>query len=407
MWSGLCRCTANFSRHTAKQNRLSVLSGGRFTCKHPIAAISQHRPNETAVPVPLCKREPKHVQGLDSVLGWQKHTLSRIIKTIGSSFNDADEGPDVPELKREVTWVLDDAVAAYRTGPRDAWVPCTWQQLQLELNTAKHRGLPTPPWEVLLRASADELHALWQQRLQDRVPFQYLINTAHWCSYILSVGPGILIPRPETEAMVDLAANAVAANANLAAAPWADLGTGSGAIAIGVADMLAQHNQAARVWAVDLSPTAVAYATYNAQQCGVPSVVYAVCGSWYEPLQHQQGSLGGIVSNPPYIPHQEMPGLQAEVGRHEPWSALDGGDGPGMDSLQVICTGAVEMLQPGGFLALETAGQHQAGLVKQLLEGMHAQPNRLDLGTQLFENVVIHDDCYDVPRFVTATRTKC
>lgn len=70
----------------------------------------------------------------------------------------------------------------------------------------------------------------------------------------------------------------------------------------------------------------------------------------------------------------------------------------------MLVVNQVVMLLP---CAPQTAGQHQAGLVKQLLEGMHAQPNRLDLGTQLFENVVIHDDCYDVPRFVTATRTKC
>jgi release factor glutamine methyltransferase len=93
--------------------------------------------------------------------------------------------------------------------------------------------------------------------------------------------------------------------------------------------------QEASVWAVDLSPTAVAYATANAASCGVSSCLTVCQGSWYQPVQHLAGQLGGILSNPPYIPREQMAGLQAEVGQHEPWSALDGGEGPGMDSLEV------------------------------------------------------------------------
>jgi release factor glutamine methyltransferase len=74
--------------------------------------------------------------------------------------------------------------------------------------------------------------------LQERVPYQYLVATAHWRDLMLAVGPGILIPRPETEQMVDLAAAAVTDQPSLAAAHWLDLGTGSGAIAIATAKML-------------------------------------------------------------------------------------------------------------------------------------------------------------------------
>lgn len=189
--------------------------------------------------------------------------------------------------------------------------------------------------------------------LQERVPFQYLIHTAHWRDLILSVGPGILVPRPETELMIDLAAAAIAANPALAAAPWADLGTGSGAIAIGTAKLLQQQlllqqeqqkpeqqkeQQQPTVFAVDLSPTAVAYTSVNAERCGVQSAVRVLQGSWFEPLQDLKRQLGGILSNPPYIPRVQMDGLQAEVGRHEPWSALDGGPESGLDSLQVGST---------------------------------------------------------------------
>jgi release factor glutamine methyltransferase len=93
--------------------------------------------------------------------------------------------------------------------------------------------------------------------------------------------------------------------------------------------------QDAQVWAVDVSPVAAAYARYNADACSVGGLVHIAQGSWYEPVGHLAGRVGGIVSNPPYIPREQMAGLQAEVGRHEPTLALDGGEGPGLDSLEV------------------------------------------------------------------------
>jgi len=75
-------------------------------------------------------------------------------------------------------------------------------------------------------------------------------------------------------------------------------------------------------------------------------------GSWLEPLKDMEGKLAGLVSNPPYIPSKEIPGLQAEVGKHEPRVALDGGI-DGMDALLHLCDGADLMLKPGGFFAFE------------------------------------------------------
>lgn len=254
-------------------------------------------------------------------------------------------------------------------------------------------------------------------RLQERVPFQYLLHTAHWADLVLAVGPGVLVPRPETEGLLSLAADALTATPQLAAAPWADLGTGSGAIAIGLARLLrrargsassrsssgsssesgagsssdsasaVQQQQQPCVLAVDVSPTALAYASANAASAGVAGDVALLAGSWLAPLLAAglAGRLGGLVSNPPYIPAAEMAGLQPEVGRHEPHGALAGGPGPGLDSLQVrvqaaqpsmhgrgacaaltlycpactrvraqvIVAGAAELLMPGGFLALE------------------------------------------------------
>jgi release factor glutamine methyltransferase len=137
--------------------------------------------------------------------------------------------------------------------------------------------------------------------------------------------------------MIDLAAAALQVNPALGQLPWADLGTGSGALAIGAAQLLQkQQNSTVQVYAVDLSPTAVAYAAANAAACGVQDAVQPLQGSWFMPLQHLKGRLGGVLSNPPYIPRSQIEaGLQAEVGQHEPMSALDGGPGEGMDSLQV------------------------------------------------------------------------
>eukprot|EP00775_Hariotina_reticulata_P001556 gene1556-1896_t len=290
----------------------------------------------------------------------------------------------------------------------------------MELEAAARCHTSTNDWQLQMRASVQQLKALWQLRLHDRVPFQYLIHAAHWRDLVLSVGPGILIPRPETELIVDLAAAAVAYNPDLAVKPWADLGCGSGAVTIGLARMLQQQQlrrqkqqgagQApvtdACVWAVDLSPVGVAYATANAARCGVAGSVQACQGSWFEPLQQLQGQLGGVLSNPPYIPHEEMAGLQAEVGRHEPWGALDGGREDGTDSLRAICNEAAAMLAPGGFLALETAGNEQAYLVQKMLQQLQASrtTSAESAGLHAFRDVVVHDDCYGVPRFVTASR---
>lgn len=239
---------------------------------------------------------------------------------------------------------------------------------------APHRALPSHAAAVRPAQNTQPCHPLPPPvhipttaccLLQERVPFQYLLAAAHWRDLVLAVGPGILVPRPETELMIDLAAAALESNPAVGALPWADLGTGSGALAIAAAQLLQQHakdtpqtpsassddhnhqqqQQAAsveaaaaqpRVYAVDLSPTAVAYATSNAEACGVQGAVQAVQGSWFEPLQHLKGQLGGVLSNPPYIPRSDIEsGLQAEVALHEPMTALDGGPGEGMDSLQV------------------------------------------------------------------------
>lgn len=249
--------------------------------------------------------------------------------------------------------------------------------------------------------------ALWTQRLQDRVPLQYLTSTAFWRDVVLSVGPGVLIPRPETELLIDFATEAAAAAPELARGQWADLGTGSGALAVALARALPA---APVVWAVDLSPAAAAYAAFNASRLGVGGRVRVARGSWCEPLiATGVEGLAGVVSNPPYVSAGEVEGLQAEVGQHEPRLALDGGEGLGVDCLVPICCGAAALLRPGGFLALETAGGQQAEYVADVLRRMRDPggagiPGAAGDKARAFDRVEVRKDLRGVERFVTATR---
>lgn len=169
---------------------------------------------------------------------------------------------------------------------------------------------------------------------------------------MVAVRDGVLIPRPETEAVVDM----VGAVEGFQDGWWADLGTGSGAIAVAVARMLGPGG---RVFATDVSEVAVEVARLNVQRYGVQDKVEIRCGSWFEPLEDVKGKLMGVISNPPYIPTDDLPGLQPEVGWHEPKLALDGGK-DGLDHLLHLCEGLSSALMPGGFFVFETNGNKQS-----------------------------------------------
>ncbi|KAL0045493.1 hypothetical protein WJX82_008253 [Trebouxia sp. C0006] len=298
-------------------------------------------------------------------------------------------GPSSEDLKIELNWLLDDTVDAVQASADSQWKPCTWRQLQSNMDIHHPEDTSNASSQsIALRADIHTLTQLWKQRTQDRVPLQYLNNCCHWRDFILAVGDGILIPRPETEILIDLAEQAMQKRPELKQGVWLDLGTGSGAISIGLATLLPCS---AQVYAVDESLEAVAWAKLNVQRLGLTDRIQVKTGSWYEPVQSMCGNIAGIVSNPPYIPHGQMRKLQAEVRQYEPWLALDGGQGPGLDSLNLICQGASVMLQPGGFLALETTGGTQAQQVIDMLQQMQA-----------FDHIHSVQDLAGIYRFVTA-----
>ena len=241
--------------------------------------------------------------------------------------------------------------------------------------------------EIALSMSLAELEQCWQRRLQDRSPIQYLAGSTPWRDLNLQVAPGVLIPRPETEILIDLAIAATQSYPELATGNWVDLGTGSGAIAIA----LAQAFPAVIIHGVDRSLEALAIAQANINQYNYTHRIHLHQGSWWSPLEFLQGQVQGMISNPPYIPSLMIPNLQPEVVNHEPHLALDGGI-DGLDDLRHLVTTAPHYLKSGGIWLVETmAGQPET--VMQLLQ---AQGSYRDICTFL--------DLAGIERFVQALR---
>ena len=213
--------------------------------------------------------------------------------------------------------------------------------------------LGQPGDRLSLSRSLEDLTHLWQKRLGDRTPLQYLLGSVPWRNFNLLVSPAVLIPRPETEAIIDIVLERKGADS---AGIWVDLGTGSGAIALGLAQALPK----AKIYAVDCSAEALTLAQTNAERHGLGDRIQFRQGSWFEPLAAQRGQLEGMVSNPPYIPSSQIPHLQPEVSRHEPHLALDGGD-DGLTALRHLIQTAPDYLQPRGLWLVEImSGQSPA-----------------------------------------------
>lgn len=247
--------------------------------------------------------------------------------------------------------------------------------------------LPKTQADLSLPVSLTELDTLWQQRICERVPVQYLAGRVLWRQFRLKVSPAVLIPRPETEGLIDLAIAAAQASTPLAAGHWVDLGTGSGAIALG----LTAAFPSATVHAVDKSPEALEIARCNAEAYQLGDRIHFYQGSWLEPLNSLRGTISGIVSNPPYIPSQQVLELQPEVTNHEPHLALDGGS-DGLDCIRYLIKTVPDYLSPNGVLLVEMmAGQ--AAIVTELLEH---QGN--------YTTIQIHPDLAGVERFASAQR---
>ena len=219
-----------------------------------------------------------------------------------------------------------------------------------------HAELIAHPERVLGAAEASRFAGLVARRAEGE-PLAYLVGSAWFGGLEFAVGPAVLIPRPETELLVELAAQRAQA---LDKPRLVDLGTGSGIVAI----LLARRCPRAEVTAVDVSAAALDVARGNAARHGAS--VRFLLGDWYAPLGDERFDL--IVSNPPYVadgdPHLALNGLPFEP-PHALTDGVAGGDG--LACIRRIVGEAAEHLEPDGWLLMEH-GHDQAVEVRKLLE---------------------------------------
>lgn len=216
-----------------------------------------------------------------------------------------------------------------------------------------------------------------------RIPLQHLTGVAPFGPLMLHVGPGVFIPRPETESLLDWARTALDSLGGQDDPLIVDLCTGTGALAIA----LARHRPRATVIAVDDSADALRYAERNAAGTGVTLVAADVTAPGL--LPELDGRVDLVVANPPYIPDGAE--LEPEVAAHDPHHALFGGP-DGMRVLTAVVALAARWLRPSGLLAVE----HDDTTSHQTVE--------LVDGTTFFTDVEARRDLTGRPRFVTATR---
>jgi release factor glutamine methyltransferase len=287
-------------------------------------------------------------------------------------------------------------VAEGSRAPRDTSPPPTIVELRaLGICTLADAGVPTPEVdaELLLGhalgvsrgqlqaqavtgatvaegARAAFLTAL--ERRAAREPLQHITGLAPFRSLELAVGPGVFVPRPETEFVAQLAIDALLAVPT--AQPLAvDLGTGSGAIALALATEVPH----AQVVAVERSPEAHAWAERNIRASGADNI-RLVLGDLADALPELDGTVDVVASNPPYIPDEAIP-RDVEVRLHDPAAALYGGP-DGLDVVRTLSRRARALLRPGGALVIEH-GELQGAAMRDLLtsDGWRAAATHRDL----------------------------
>ena len=222
----------------------------------------------------------------------------------------------------------------------------------------------------LTAAELDQLRPLVRRRGQQE-PLQYILGETEFRGLRLKVDRRALIPRPETELLVELVHTWAGTQPPVLRA--LDLGTGSGAIAAALATLW----PGAAVVAAERCPEALTLARENFAALGLEGRIQPVAATWFDGVP--AGPYDAIVSNPPYLTAAEVAAAAPEVRQHEPRAALEAPD-EGLADLRSILTGAPGYLRPGGLLALETGCDHHADLSARLqAAGFQAVEARQDL----------------------------
>lgn len=261
----------------------------------------------------------------------------------------------MPTYKEALLWAVQQLTNARVEGPRlDA-------EVLLVHVAAIDRARLYSRWDETLESSQWQSY---QSNIKERIqgkPVAYIIGTREFMSLDFRVNEYVLIPRPETEILVEWVLNDLQSR-GVERPRLVDVGTGSGAIAISLAHYLPR----ATIWAVDLSPGALKVAKGNARANGVEQRVTFEQGNLLGSLQAQLTEpLDWVVANLPYIPSEQIPTLQKEVQHFEPHSALDGGP-DGLDLYRQLLPQAERVLKPGGWIGMEMAFDQGIALTKLL-----------------------------------------
>jgi release factor glutamine methyltransferase len=255
-------------------------------------------------------------------------------------------------------------------------------------------SLYSHPEDQLTESESQNYFAMIERRASG-VPTQHLTGKQEFWGLEFEVNPDVLIPRPETEHVVEVALDRLALrdlrttktqNMSGEGLLIADIGTGSGCIAI----TLAKELSAAKVFALDISTAALAVAQRNATKLGFSNRITLLESNLFSAVSEHTPPFDLIVSNPPYIARREAPTLAYEVRDHEPAIALFGGE-EGYELYAGLITQSAAHLKPGGVLVLEL-GHNSLPAVQPLFE------------TPAWTNVGVTNDLAGIPRVIAAER---
>jgi release factor glutamine methyltransferase len=262
-------------------------------------------------------------------------TLSRLLRDGTRLLSDAG----VEHADNEAVWIVEFALGVSR----------------VDLYVKSQRQVDSSEWASAM--------ALLRRRTM-REPLQYILGTQEFCGLDFNVSPDALIPRPETELLVEEVVRECAAVSSPAIA---DIGTGSGCIAVALAKKLPD----AQLYAIDISNSALGLARRNAARHAIEERLKFLHGDLLEPIEQLglRGGLTTIVSNPPYIADGDLKALPPEVAEHEPKVALSGGP-DGLSIYRRLFHDAREYLISGGLLVLEI-GYGQTDRVRRLATDLY------------------------------------
>jgi len=292
------------------------------------------------------------------------------------STSAAAAGATIGDLRRQA-WDLLESAGVVNAARETDWL------LAFALDRPPH-ALVLEGERIVSEIQAERARSLLKRRAA-REPLQYLLGTQEFRGLDIAVTPDVLIPRPETELLVEEALRAVVDRNEPAIA---DVGTGSGCIAVA----LAQARRDATLYALDLSAPALAVARRNAERHGAGDRIRFIradlLGAFGEASAE---TFDVIVSNPPYIPERELDGLQPEVARYEPRVALAAGK-DGLDFYRRLLREAPPLVKPGGCLIMELGG------------GQFDRVKRLARECGAFDSVECRKDMAGIERVLIAKR---